>query len=74
MYDDVGNAYYRQDVPTLFVSHFSKFLGTCDDIYKVEDVNTLNMKKLDAEKVVELIKPITYEEIKDALFSIDVNK
>nr|GEZ74736.1 hypothetical protein [Tanacetum cinerariifolium] len=37
-------------------------------------VSTLNMKKLDAEKVVELIKPVTDEEIKDALFSIDVNK
>ncbi|GKG56885.1 hypothetical protein Tco_0582236, partial [Tanacetum coccineum] len=34
----------------------------------------LNMKKLDAEKAVELIKPVTDEEIKDALFSIDVNK
>nr|GFA65998.1 hypothetical protein [Tanacetum cinerariifolium] len=74
MYDDLENAYYREDVPALFVSYFSKFLGTCDDVYEVEDVSTLNMKKLDAEKVVELIKPVTDEEIKDALFSIDVNK
>ncbi|GJV26153.1 reverse transcriptase domain-containing protein [Tanacetum coccineum] len=74
VYDDLGNAYYGQDVLTLFVSYFSKFLGTCDDVYEVEDVNILNMKKLDAEKAMELIKHVTNEEIKDALFSIDLNK
>nr|GEW76997.1 putative reverse transcriptase domain-containing protein [Tanacetum cinerariifolium] len=50
LYDDIGNAYYGEDVSALFLSHFSKFLGTCDDVYEVEDASTLNMKKLDDEK------------------------
>ncbi|GJV59378.1 RNA-directed DNA polymerase, eukaryota, reverse transcriptase zinc-binding domain protein [Tanacetum coccineum] len=47
VYDDLGNAYYGDDVPIQF---------------------------LDVEKAVELIKHVTDEEIKDVLFSIDVNK
>nr|GEU57000.1 putative reverse transcriptase domain-containing protein [Tanacetum cinerariifolium] len=50
VYDDIGNAYCGEDVSALFLSHFSKFLGTCDDVYEVKDSSTLNMKKLDSEK------------------------
>nr|GEV63445.1 hypothetical protein [Tanacetum cinerariifolium] len=74
VYDGSGKAYYGDNVADQFVSHFSSFLDTCDDLLDIEDVDNLFTKKLDVESSVDLIKPITDEEIKKALFSIDVNK
>ncbi|GKC59716.1 RNA-directed DNA polymerase, eukaryota, reverse transcriptase zinc-binding domain protein [Tanacetum coccineum] len=54
--------------------HFSKFLGTCEDVIDIEDADSLFLKKLDVDSLVDLIKTITDEEIKEDLFSIDDNK
>ncbi|GJY83206.1 RNA-directed DNA polymerase, eukaryota, reverse transcriptase zinc-binding domain protein [Tanacetum coccineum] len=74
VYDGSGKAYYGDSVTDQFVSHFSNFLGTGDDVIDVDDSRTLFMRRLDIDTSVDLIKPITDEEIKEALFSIDDNK
>ncbi|GJW37623.1 hypothetical protein Tco_0060543 [Tanacetum coccineum] len=45
-----------------------------DDVYDVDDAESLFLKKLDADIVLDLIKTVDDKEIKDALFSIDDNK
>ncbi|GJY28473.1 RNA-directed DNA polymerase, eukaryota, reverse transcriptase zinc-binding domain protein, partial [Tanacetum coccineum] len=72
--DDSGNAHYGDNVTNMFVSHFEKNLGTQDVVYEVEDAVSLFTKRLDADKAMELIKDVTNEEIKEAIFSIDDNK
>nr|GEU44196.1 zinc knuckle CX2CX4HX4C [Tanacetum cinerariifolium] len=48
--------------------------GTQDTIYEVEDANNLFTKRLDADKAIDLIKNVTNEVIKEAIFSIEDNK
>ncbi|GJV01914.1 RNA-directed DNA polymerase, eukaryota, reverse transcriptase zinc-binding domain protein [Tanacetum coccineum] len=72
--DDSGNAHYGDNVTNMFVSHFEKNLGTQDVVYEVEDAVSLFTKRLDADKAMELIKDVTNEEIKEAIFSIEDNK
>lgn len=74
VYDENGVACYGADATNLFVSHFQNFLGTQDDVYMIEDARSLFIKKLDMDKAVDLIKPVTDDEIKKAIFSIDDNK
>ncbi|GKA33214.1 RNA-directed DNA polymerase, eukaryota, reverse transcriptase zinc-binding domain protein, partial [Tanacetum coccineum] len=45
-----------------------------EDVFEIEDAGSQFIKKLDVDSSVDLIKPITNEEIKEALFSIDDNK
>ncbi|GJZ85565.1 RNA-directed DNA polymerase, eukaryota, reverse transcriptase zinc-binding domain protein [Tanacetum coccineum] len=74
VYDGLGKAYYGDSVPDQFVSYFSNFLGTSDDIIDVDDAGTLFIRRLDIDTSVDLIKPVTDEEINEALFRIDDNK
>nr|GEX30132.1 hypothetical protein [Tanacetum cinerariifolium] len=74
VYDGSKKAYYEDNVADQFVSYFSCFLGTCDYVLGIKDVDNLFTKKLDVESPVDLIKPITDEEFKEALFSIDDTK
>ncbi|GKA69770.1 hypothetical protein Tco_0775834 [Tanacetum coccineum] len=57
-----------------FISYFSSFLGTCDNVFAIEDLKSLFTKNLNNDKDVEMIKPVTNKEIKEALFSIEDNK
>ncbi|GJV15390.1 hypothetical protein Tco_1360713 [Tanacetum coccineum] len=72
--EDSNTKYFHNVIKGRFVFNFSNFLGTCDKIFKIEDPASLFTKKLDVEKAVEMIKPISDEEIKGALFSIEDNK
>ncbi|GJU37563.1 RNA-directed DNA polymerase, eukaryota, reverse transcriptase zinc-binding domain protein [Tanacetum coccineum] len=74
VFDDSQNAHYGDNVTNMFVSRFEKFLGTQDVVYEVEDADSLFTKRLDADKAMELIKDVTNEEIKEAIFSIEDNK
>ncbi|GJZ07127.1 dual specificity protein phosphatase 1-like protein, partial [Tanacetum coccineum] len=74
IYNDSGDAFYGNDVAKEFVSHFSNFLGTCDNVFDIEDPRSLFTKKLEVDKAIEMIKPVSYEKINRALFSIGDNK
>lgn len=74
VYNDEGKACHGMDATNLFVSHFQTFLGTEDHVYDIDDAGSLFVKKLGAEVSIEMIRPVTNEEIKDAIFSIDDNK
>ncbi|GJT12741.1 RNA-directed DNA polymerase, eukaryota, reverse transcriptase zinc-binding domain protein [Tanacetum coccineum] len=50
------------------------FLGTCDEVFPIEDLDRLFDKKLSGESALFMIRDITDDEIKDALRDIDDNK
>ncbi|GJX13942.1 RNA-directed DNA polymerase, eukaryota, reverse transcriptase zinc-binding domain protein [Tanacetum coccineum] len=66
--------FHGDSVPSQSVSHFNKFLGTCDDVFEIEDVDRLFAQKLDVDRSIDLIKTVTDLEIKEALFSIKDNR
>ncbi|GKD62458.1 hypothetical protein Tco_1299967 [Tanacetum coccineum] len=74
VYDEDGNVFHNDDMAAKFVEHFKKFFGKCDVVYPIEDHENLFTKKLDPEMAMELIKPVSDEEIKMALFDIEDNK
>ncbi|GJV66510.1 RNA-directed DNA polymerase, eukaryota, reverse transcriptase zinc-binding domain protein, partial [Tanacetum coccineum] len=74
VYDDYGNVFYNNDMTAKFVEHFQNFFGKCDKVYPIEDHGNLFTKKIDPVTAMELIKPVSDEEIKMALFDIDDNK
>ncbi|GJY90171.1 zf-CCHC domain-containing protein [Tanacetum coccineum] len=74
IYNDSRDAFYGNDVAKQFLSFFSNFLGTCDNVFDIEDPGSLFTKKLEVDKAVEMIKHVSNEEIKGALFSIRDNK
>ncbi|GJY83814.1 RNA-directed DNA polymerase, eukaryota, reverse transcriptase zinc-binding domain protein [Tanacetum coccineum] len=74
VYDDYGNVFYNNDMNAKFVEHFQNFFGKCDKVYPIEDHGNLFTKKIDPVTAMELIKPVSDEEIKMALFDIDDNK
>ncbi|GJZ30743.1 reverse transcriptase domain-containing protein, partial [Tanacetum coccineum] len=73
-YDEDGNVFHNDDMAAKFMEHFKKFFGKCDVVYPIEDHENLFTKKLNPEMAMELIKPVSDEEIKMALFDIEDNK
>ncbi|GJT13940.1 RNA-directed DNA polymerase, eukaryota, reverse transcriptase zinc-binding domain protein [Tanacetum coccineum] len=74
VYDEDGNMFHNDDMAAKFVDHFKKFFGKCDVVYPIEDHENLFTKKLDPETAEELVKPVSDDEIKMALFDIEDNK
>ena len=72
--DEQGQSFFGADVASKFVDHFERFFGASNDFYPIKDPSSLFTRKLCPEVVVDLIKEITNEEIKEALFDIDDNK
>ncbi|GKC04702.1 hypothetical protein Tco_0996312 [Tanacetum coccineum] len=69
-----GGCFYGDNVAAQFIFYFSSFLGTCDNVFAIEYLKSLFTKNLNNDKDVEMIKPLTNKEIKEALFSIEDNK
>ena len=75
VYDEEGVKYSGSDVSKKFVEHFHGFFGKDDDdIYPVEDPESLFTKKISEVDAVYMIRPIMDEEIKAAIFDIEDNK
>ncbi|GJY18809.1 RNA-directed DNA polymerase, eukaryota, reverse transcriptase zinc-binding domain protein [Tanacetum coccineum] len=72
--DDVGIMFYNDDVAPIFVDHFESFFGTCEETFPVEDPDGLFIKKIDAVSALYMVRDVSNEEIKAALFDIDDNK
>ena len=74
VYDEDGNKHSGNDIAKKFVEHFHGFLGKEDDVFLVEDPEGLFTKKISAEDVVHMIRPISNDEIRAAIFDIDDNR
>ncbi|GKA52512.1 putative reverse transcriptase domain-containing protein, partial [Tanacetum coccineum] len=52
----------------------SRIEGVYDEVFDIDNADNLFTKKLDVDGSLEMIKPVTDDEIKEAIFSIDDNK
>ena len=71
--DCMGNRVEGENVADLFVQHFQKFLGESVPVEEV-DLNTTIKKKLTDEEANIMIRDVSDEEIKNAMFQINDNK
>ena len=72
---DVHGVRYEGDqIPNLFLNHFKDFLGISHKIQLIDDMDELFVNKLSTEEADGMIRNVTCEEIKKALFDIDDSK
>ncbi|GJW35084.1 RNA-directed DNA polymerase, eukaryota, reverse transcriptase zinc-binding domain protein [Tanacetum coccineum] len=74
IYNEEGNYFEGDDVPKQFVNHFQKFLGMpfiCSDIVMTDD---LFCNVLTPKEVVWMVRNVTDDEVKDAMFDIGDNR
>ena len=64
----------KDRVPEEFVNYFKNFLGVAQDCSVIDDPDSLFSKKLDLVHAQEMIRVVTNEEIKAALFEIEDDK
>ncbi|GJR00895.1 RNA-directed DNA polymerase, eukaryota, reverse transcriptase zinc-binding domain protein [Tanacetum coccineum] len=74
VYDAQGNKYVGDTIASKFVEHFQKFLGFEDEVFPIEDLDGLFIKKLDSQCADSMVRPILDDEIKHAMFSIEDDK
>ncbi|GJR58907.1 hypothetical protein Tco_1501069 [Tanacetum coccineum] len=74
VYDSDGNKYEGDDTAPKFVDHFRKFLGSEDEVFPIEDLDSLFINKLDALCADYMVRPVLDDEIKFAMFSIEDDK
>ncbi|GJY18130.1 RNA-directed DNA polymerase, eukaryota, reverse transcriptase zinc-binding domain protein [Tanacetum coccineum] len=72
--DNMGKTWYEEEVAQAFVDHFQSFLGTCDEIFPVEDPDILFQKKMDADIALHMVRVVSDDEVKAALFDINDQK
>ncbi|GJR53136.1 hypothetical protein Tco_1403657 [Tanacetum coccineum] len=69
-----GNAFHGLDVGEQFVFHFKSVLGMSFEISPIADPGSLFIKFLHESEALNMIRAVSDDEIKNALFSIDGNK
>ncbi|GJZ35720.1 hypothetical protein Tco_0581537 [Tanacetum coccineum] len=69
-----GNPFHGNNVGDQFVSHFKNVLGRSSNVLPVTDPDSLFVKKLPVSEALNLVRSVSNEEIKLALFDIDGNK
>ncbi|GJV98361.1 RNA-directed DNA polymerase, eukaryota, reverse transcriptase zinc-binding domain protein [Tanacetum coccineum] len=72
VYDAQGNKYVGDTIASKFVEHFQNFLGFKDEVFPIEDLDGLFIKKLDSQCADSMVRPVLDDEIKHAMFSSDV--
>ncbi|GKD09416.1 RNA-directed DNA polymerase, eukaryota, reverse transcriptase zinc-binding domain protein, partial [Tanacetum coccineum] len=72
--DENGNFFYGKEVADQFVKHFQGFLGKSVQVKELDTIDSLFKTKLSHEDALFMIRDISNEEIKNAVFSIDSNK
>ncbi|XP_022030684.1 uncharacterized protein LOC110931606 [Helianthus annuus] len=68
-----GNQFKGDDVYAALVNHYADFLGAAHNVEKLE-VNGLFSTTLDPTVAASMIRQVTREEVKSAMFSIGENK
>nr|GEW54661.1 hypothetical protein [Tanacetum cinerariifolium] len=71
IYDLNGNDFHGNNVEEQFVKYFKNVLGTSSSVNPIDDPDSLFLSDSDAEY---MIRSVTYDEIRKALFEIDGNK
>ncbi|GJX36511.1 RNA-directed DNA polymerase, eukaryota, reverse transcriptase zinc-binding domain protein [Tanacetum coccineum] len=69
-----GKRYDGSDVPDQFVNHFNKFLGASLPVIPLHTLGNIVNMKLTSEEAEYMVREVTDEEIKYALFEIDSSK
>nr|GEU96335.1 hypothetical protein [Tanacetum cinerariifolium] len=72
--DECGISFQCNDVAKQFVKHFQSFLGYETQVFPIEDAEGLFSKKISDADAVNMIKEVSEDEIKTALFDIDDDK
>lgn len=68
--NEEGARFEGDMVAEQFVNHFSKFLGSVDNVDPIIDADSLFTNKLSDTEALEMIGEVTDSEIKSALFDI----
>ncbi|GKC43335.1 hypothetical protein Tco_1162084 [Tanacetum coccineum] len=71
--NEEGVIFEGEKVPEQFVKHFQKFLGSSFTVKEMGD-NLIPMISVSSDDANDMIKAVTNEEIKDAIFDIEENK
>ncbi|GKB60710.1 RNA-directed DNA polymerase, eukaryota, reverse transcriptase zinc-binding domain protein, partial [Tanacetum coccineum] len=69
-----GNRVEGRLVNDQFVSHFQKFLGTSTPVSSISTMGEIAINKISEAEANEMVKDVSNQEIKDALFDIDSSK
>nr|KAJ0193875.1 hypothetical protein LSAT_V11C800388240 [Lactuca sativa] len=72
--DSNGNWKEGEDAFKVIVDYFEEFLGIEHEVSQLEFPNTLFTNRLDSIQALDMVKDVTSEEIKSALFDIDDDK
>ncbi|GJS87046.1 RNA-directed DNA polymerase, eukaryota, reverse transcriptase zinc-binding domain protein [Tanacetum coccineum] len=73
--DEDGNRYDNSEVAEQFVKHFEGFLGTSPPVTKITDDDSyLFERKINENEANLMVREVSDEEIKNALFDIDDDK
>nr|GEW90939.1 hypothetical protein [Tanacetum cinerariifolium] len=72
--DMEGNPFHGNSVGDQFVRHFKFVLGKCSKVCPIKDPSGLFLKKLSGPDALYMVRRVSDEEIKMALFDIDGNK
>ncbi|GJT94434.1 RNA-directed DNA polymerase, eukaryota, reverse transcriptase zinc-binding domain protein [Tanacetum coccineum] len=72
--DNHGNWFDGDNVAMQFVKHFKSFLGDNKSTEQIQNPEELFSNKLTANEAEEMIKDVTNEEIKEAMFGIGNDK
>ncbi|GJV78567.1 RNA-directed DNA polymerase, eukaryota, reverse transcriptase zinc-binding domain protein [Tanacetum coccineum] len=72
--DENGSRVEGGEVAEQFVNHFQIFLGESNKVGKISNMESLFQNKLSEEDDMAMIREVTDDEIKQAMFKIDDNK
>nr|GEX33296.1 hypothetical protein [Tanacetum cinerariifolium] len=72
--DENGKRFEEDNVASVFVEHFKKFLETKHDVQPLESIDVIFDNVLSKKEAEDMIGIVTNEEIKEAVFEIDSNK
>ncbi|GJX48900.1 RNA-directed DNA polymerase, eukaryota, reverse transcriptase zinc-binding domain protein [Tanacetum coccineum] len=72
--EDFSNSFEGNDVAEQFIKHFQQFLGESRHVEPISDMATLFKNKLSRIEADYMVREVSDDEIKDAMFQIDDNK
>ncbi|XP_071739947.1 uncharacterized protein [Rutidosis leptorrhynchoides] len=72
--DEVGTRHFGDQAAVQFVKHFQQFLGVNSDVRPLEEMGDIFSTKLSVNEAMAMVKEVTDQEIKEAIFDIDSNK
>nr|GEW98674.1 retrovirus-related Pol polyprotein from transposon TNT 1-94 [Tanacetum cinerariifolium] len=72
--DENAIRYKNEKMAEQFEKHFKKILGTKDEVYAFLSECIMFNNKLNFDEAMRMVRPVTDEEIKDAMFDIDDSK